>query len=143
MKTIFLDIDGVLYGAGDTKLVRGMATKKILDMLYKFHKENECHIVIVSTRRMFSYERKDIDVVFKKYNFSYLDYTRRLSVRALEIESYVKENNINEYVILDDIDQEYSSNPELNKHFIKIDSMYGLTEKDLIKARIILNNIFK
>lgn len=140
MNTIFLDIDGVLYGVGDSDLLYSMASKDKLDMLYKFHKENACHIVITSTRRMYEYERLDIEEVFKGFNYSYLDYNVRLIDRATEIESYINETKTKHYCILDDNDLGYSLKPSIMNHFIQVDYLWGLREEDLLKAKNILNN---
>ncbi len=142
MNTIFLDIDGVLYGADSSGLLYAMADKKILDMLCEFHLENNCHIVITSTRRMYEYERSDIDKLFADFDYSYLNYKERLISRDKEIEKHVTEAELTNYVILDDNDFGYTENEMLSKHFIKIDQMTGLTIDDLIRAKNILNNEF-
>ena len=142
MNTIFLDIDGVLYGMATDDLFHVMADPKILDMICKFHLENNCHVVITSTRRMFKYERDEIDKVFADFDYSYLNYKERLISRDKEIEKHVTEAELTNYVILDDNDFGYTENEMLSKHFIKIDQMTGLTIDDLIRAKNILNNEF-
>ena len=63
---------------------------------------------------------------------------RLFKYRGQEIEYYIKQNNINNYVIFDDNDNGISDIFELKEHFVLVNYLTGLTEKDIEKAQKIL-----
>ena len=142
MKYIFLDIDGVLNASGDKEIVFNMMEVNKLNMFISFALEVDANVVITSSRRIYTEEVKMIKLALSKLNnVSVLSEERIHKHRCKEIEWYIKEYKINDFIIFDDNDDMISSNPLLKDHFILVDYIVGLTKEDIIKARKILNKI--
>ena len=135
MNIIFLDIDGVLNTIGDTNLIENTFELNKLKLLIKLSDETNSKIVITSDRRTLESEREMIGKVFYNYgvNIDYLSLKRTHRKRSDEILYYLKNNDVNKYVILDDNDLGYSENNELSSHFINTYDN-GFTEIEYIKA---------
>ena len=141
MKYIFLDIDGVLNASGDKEIVFNMMEVNKLNMFISFALEINANVVITSSRRIYTEEVKMIKLALSKINsVSVLSEERLHKHRGKEIEWYIKENKIDDFIIFDDNDDMISSNVLLKDHFILVDYIVGLTKEDIIKARNILNH---
>ena len=137
-KYIFLDIDGVLNAPGD-KIIHEMFEENKLKLLVDFIVSNGCKVVLTSNRRAYESDVKIIKKVFEPYTEIMLLSERRLfKYRGQEIEFYVKQNGIKNYVIFDDNDNGISNILELNSHFILVNYLTGITENDIEKAKEIL-----
>ena len=137
MKIIFLDIDGVLNTFRDKELINNIFEKKKLERLIKLSNETHSKIIITSDRRIHFDERLLIDEAFDRYNalIDYLSYKVLYRNRSDEIIYYLNHNqNITNYVILDDNDLGFSQNQELSNHFINTyKNGFGNTEYNLAK----------
>ena len=139
MKYIFLDIDGVLNAVGDKEIVFNMMEVNKLELFINFAMEMEANVVITSSRRIYKEEVKMIKLALSKIkNVNVLSEKRIHKHRGNEIEWYITENKINNFVIFDDNDDMISDKPLLNNHFILLDYLVGLTKEDIMKAKEIL-----
>ena len=139
MKYIFLDIDGVLNAVGDKEIVFNMMEVNKLELFINFAMEMEANVVITSSRRIYKEEVKMIKLALSKIkNVNVLSEKRIHKHRGNEIEWYITENKINNFVIFDDNDDMISDKPLLNNHFILLDYLVGLTKEDIMKAKLIL-----
>ena len=139
MKYIFLDIDGVLNACGDKEIVFNMMEVNKLELFVNFALEMDANVVITSSRRIYTDEVKMIKLAFSKINnVSVLSEKRIHKHRGNEIEWYITENKINNFVIFDDNDDMISANPLLENHFILVDYLVGLNKEDINKAKEIL-----
>lgn len=108
----------------------------------KLIKDTGAHIVMSSTWRKY-YDIATFKAMFKLYeveNLKIVGYTPVLSPRhsrGNEIQQYVTENNIFNYVILDD---DMSMLKNQMPHFVNVNPEIGLSEKDCDKAKQILFN---
>ena len=137
-KYIFLDIDGVLNAPGD-KIIHEMFEENKLKLLIDFIVLNDCKIVLTSSRRTIESDVKIIKKVFESYTELMLVSDRKMfKYRGQEIEYFIKQNSINNYVIFDDNDNGISDIFELKSHFVLVNYLTGLTEKDIEKAQEIL-----
>ena len=139
MRIIFLDIDGVMNSV-DTTLAfsgGGLNRKKRLDpvsigLLKKLCDETNAKIVISSTWRLGRTIQDFIDI-FSTYNWKdapvigktvVLNYKGR--TRGDEIQCWIEENNVQEYVILDDDSDMLQS----QKHrFVHVSNVNGFRSK--------------
>ena len=139
MNIIFLDIDGVLNTLGDTNLIENTFELNKLKLLIKLSEETNSKIVVTSDRRTLESEREMIGKVFYNYgvNIDYLSLKRTHRKRSDEILYYLKNNDVNNYVILDDNDLGYTENNELSSHFINTYDN-GFTQLEYEKAKVIL-----
>lgn len=140
MKLLFLDIDGVLTSD---------ATKSRKELLYTFSEscvgalnriltENNVQIILTSSwRTVFDAEKQN--QIFSENgviqfpggqtnDFGYKN-------RNIEIRDFMEGKKVESFVILDDMKLDGFDN-----NFVHINPATGLTEKDLEKANIILNN---
>ena len=110
----------MLNTTGDKDLIENTFEKVKLERLIKLSNETNSHIVITSDRRVFEIERKTISNVFKKYNIevSYLSLKRTHRNRSDEINYYLNNNNVGDFIILDDNDLGYSKDMSLSSHYI-------------------------
>lgn len=142
MKTIFLDIDGVLNTFGDKKLINNMVEESKLNNLVNLINNTNSELVVISDRRLLEDERLNIESIFDKYEIlvNYLSLKRTHRKRSDEVLYYLNNHkDITEYVILDDNDLGYSEDIILRSHFINTYSN-GLTIEECIKALGILNS---
>ena len=139
MKYIFLDIDGVLNAVGDKEIVFNMMEVNKLELFVNFAMEMDANVVITSSRRIYKEEVKMIKLALSRLNnVSVLSEKRIHKHRGNEIEWYITENKVNNFVIFDDNDDMISDKPLLNNHFILVDYLIGLTKEDIMKAKKIL-----
>ena len=138
MKYIFLDIDGVLNSSSDKEIVFNMMEVNKLKMFINFALEVDANVVITSSRRIYTEEVKMIKSALSSCNVDVLSNERIYKHRGKEIEWYISQNKIEDFVIFDDNDDLISSNPLLVDHFIFVDCIVGLTKEDIIKAKKIL-----
>lgn len=137
-KYIFLDIDGVLNAPGD-KIIYEMFEEKKLQLLLDFLVSDNFLLVITSSRRIFQNDRDIIKKVFDPFtNVSFLSEKRLYKYRGQEIEFFIIENNVENFVIFDDVDSGISKIAKLSNKFILVDYLTGLTKNDIEKAKIIL-----
>jgi len=141
---VFLDIDGVL-ATNESQRVK----KKYWydERSYPFEKKcvrnfnallntTNAEIVLSSSWKLF-YSLNELNEIFKfnSVNKSPIDITEELGDRNLEIEKFAKNNDLKKFVIFDDLS--LICFPE---RFIKTEGIYGLTEKNILKAIEILDN---
>lgn len=119
INVIFLDIDGVLNTTGDKELIENTFELNKLNNLIKLVKSTDSYIIIISDRRIYESERIMINKVFGNYHVKvdYLSYERTHKNRSDEIIYFINNNDISNYVILDDNDLGYSNSILIN-HFI-------------------------
>lgn len=143
MKYIFLDIDGVLNAPGDENLIEGVIEPNKYSLLKDIINKTNSKVVIISSRRLYAEDRnvllKALDDIY--YSVSFISYKLLSRYRKDEIDIFLKNNPCESYVILDDIDCDYSLDNEINKHYIYIDGITGLTAANAKYAIEILNNI--
>lgn len=111
MRYIFLDIDGVLATEEcsfkpEHELYAYPFNKDCVRIFNEILLETDAQIILSSDWRLMFHDLETLDLVFKHNGIikSPVDITPNLSNRSLEIETYIKENNIKSFVILDDMD---------------------------------------
>lgn len=147
MKYIFLDIDGVLNSMNSdpknlvyftkSKSLRDPIDVKLLN-LFKSILTDEHKIVLIS-----SWCSKNEDHNSKVANFlgitkfytGTLGYTGGGRERGRAVVDFVHKNNITSYVMVDDSIEHFVY--DLEKHFIQINGISGITKADLI----VINNL--
>lgn len=139
-KVIFLDIDGVLKTTSDTNFVYGFFEAEKLLLMIKLAKEVKAKIIIISSRRYYSDNRKKINEAFMDIieDLDFISYDLTFKTRAREIIDYIHENNVSSYVIIDDQDAYIEFN-DLHKKFIHVDSCVGFNLVNYFEAIDILN----
>lgn len=139
-RVIFLDIDGVLKTTLDTNFVYGFFEAEKLLLMIKLAKEAKAKIIIISSRRYYSDNRKKINEAFMDIieNLDFISYDLTFKTRAKEISDYIKENNVSSYVIIDDQDA-YLDYNDLHKKFIHIDDKVGFNLVNYYEAMKIFN----
>ena len=143
MKCIFLDFDGVInnwYQFNGVSIENAMILKIIADKTGAK--------IVATTSNKYNLQRTDkIDYYESKFYNNYVKYLNELGIqiydltplvdknRTLEIKKYIQEQEVEEYVILDDelIDE------ELQEHQVFIDLYRGLQEEHITPAINILN----
>lgn len=165
-KVIFLDIDGVLnstkscefyhkkYGGNgyggffkedeEPTLENVLWDDECVHWLDKIVKETGASIVISSTWRK-HYGLLAFHSMFKLYSVFDLDIVGKTKQkgfigRGKEIQDYIDENNITNYVILDD---DSDMLPSQMSNFVNTDCDLGLTKDDYLKAVKILGSVAK
>lgn len=142
MKYIFLDIDGVLNSSNSKNLIDGVIDENKYSMLKNIIDQTNARVIIISSRRLYLEDRNQLlnifDDIYDKVSF--LSFKLLNKYRKDEINIFLNNNTVRSFVILDDIDDNYTKDENINKHFIHIDSVTGLNEKDVKKAIEILNN---
>ena len=140
MKYIFLDIDGVLNAPGDKDLIEGIVAKDKLDLLKKLINKTNSKVIIISSRRLY---KEDRDLVLKALDdiyddISFISNKLTSKYRKDEINDFLLTHPCLKYVILDDVDCNYSEDFLMVKHYVPIDGILGFTADDYIKALKIL-----
>lgn len=132
MKILFLDVDGVLnsWKTGGRYALK----RSCLRRLQKIIEETECKVVLSSTWRRDEYALKRLKRVLKYRGLEILDKTIYIpsGPRGLEIQEWIKRNDVKRYAILDD---DSDMLEEQLKNFFQTDGDYGLT--DTITYRVI------
>lgn len=166
-KVIFLDIDGVLnstkscefyhkkYGGNgyggffnedeEPTLENVLWDGECVGWFDKIVKETGASVVISSTWRKY-YDLFAFHSMFKLYNVFDLDIVgktkQKLFVgkngRGKEIQDFIDENGVKNYVILDDDSNMLESQMS---NFVNVDCDLGLTEEDYLKAVGILGRV--
>lgn len=150
MKIIFLDVDGVL----NNEVCDGNVLDEKIDLLKQLVNVTQAKIVLSSSwRRGYKLREKANPTIRDMYEMEMLqklerklfekdleifDYTPIISskCRGLEITEWLelkKENSINGFVILDDMDI-----PPYTTHLVRVEAYIGLTEDDVKQAITIL-----
>lgn len=134
MKVIFLDIDGVLNSneyferTKNNKLNRVELDIKCLKVLKEIIDETKAYIVVTSSWRLLkSFE--DTKRYLKEFGIDIYDITKSIyGNRGEEIRDYLKNHDINKFVILDD--EIFTDFNELKNYLVKT-SFYngGLKEE--------------
>ena len=140
MKYIFLDIDGVLNAPGDKNLIEGIIEPNKYNLLKSLINKTKSKVVIISSRRLY---KEDRDLVLKALDDIYDDlmfisYKLTSKYRKDEINQFLIKNPCLNYVILDDIDCNYSEDSLMVKHYVPVDGILGFTVEDYMKALKIL-----
>jgi hypothetical protein len=143
MRFVFLDIDGVL--------ATEECSYKPNHELYAYPFDNECvnifneilsktdaEIILTSDWRLMFQDLETLDLLFKHNGIikSPISVTSDLSSRAKEIETYINTNQINSFVIIDDMDLKIFPD-----RFVRCNINEGI-KQDGIKEKItvVLNN---
>ena len=141
MKYIFLDIDGVLNAPGDKNLIEGIIDNNKYELLKELINKTKSKVVIISSRRIYKDDRdlllRVLDDIY--YDLSFISYSLNYKYRKDEINLFLQDKKCEAYVILDDIDSNYTNDNIMINHFIHINGMKGLTKEDYYKAIEILN----
>jgi len=168
MITIFLDIDGVistltesLESTKDFWIINIWARN--LRVMHSFNEpcvevfnditsQFECEIVLSSDWKK-KRSLKDLNIIFKENNVtkSPVDKTKDFrdefmnfeATRAMEIMHYINENNIKDFIILDDLDLEKLLPPRILDRFFKTPFDLGLTEPGMKEKIIERMKLFK
>lgn len=141
MKYIFLDIDGVLNAPGDTDLIEGVISKEKYALLKQIMSNTKARVIIISSRKKYEDERNTLlrilDDIY--YDLSFISYVDNFRYRKDEIKCFLSQNRCDSFVILDDIDSNYTIDDKISNNFILINGILGLTLEDVRKAIKILN----
>ena len=147
MKYIFLDCDGVLNNINYTKKCYRKNGHKPMSMycvpfdpynlknLAKIVKKTGAKIVLSSTWRIYKSHIYVLEARLAEYGLRIYDKTDNINmIKGAEITEWLKQHrDIENYVVIDD--EEYNlSNFIDNKHLVIVNSEYGLTFGDRIKA---------
>jgi predicted transcriptional regulator len=164
MRIIFLDIDGVLntgiYATHFFEICKhfGLTKKEAKDWRHGMRDEFGSHfdpkpvqllkwiieetgakIVISSTWRLSGLETMKLMWEMRDLPGEVIDITPYLNTnRGEEIEAWLKENDVDSYVIIDD---DTDMLPEQLNNFVNVDSEYGITYKDAQQIINILNRL--
>lgn len=161
MKIVFLDVDGVLnsektcdywheltgengFGGffhADKEPLEKSDTKWGEDLVARIRRivnTTEAKIVMSSTWRKY-YSIEKFKEMFQLYGWDapVIDKTPSGRDRGSEINVWLKNNPVENYVIIDDVDQFLV---EQRPHYVQTDIMTGITETNVEKAIKILNN---
>lgn len=143
MKVIFLDIDGVLNDNSYREFIGNYyedpIDEKKLDLLKKIVDKSNAKIVLSSTWRMYwekdslSPDSIQLNRIFNRKNLKIYDKTENFGEdRDYEILIYLAKNDVEEYIILDDFDFNWSETNR--KHFVQTNDETGLDERAVEKA---------
>lgn len=142
MKYVFIDIDGVLNSPGDKNLICDVIDNYKLELLKKLISKTNSKVVIISSRRIYKDDRdlllRALDDIYD--DLSFISYNMNYKYRKDEINLFLSNKSYDGYVILDDIDSNYTKDSKMINHFIHINGMIGFTINDYNKALEILNN---
>ena len=145
MKVIFLDFDGVLnnnsYFLDSTEKAPFFLQDEKMILLKQIVDSTNAKIVLSTSWREIWNSDLDISLKLKDYfnsfDLSVYDVTKNTNYnRPLEISTWLKENNVSSYVILDDI-----ANPwyeHVNNVVVTNKEFNGLSQDDVNKAIDIL-----
>lgn len=156
MKIIFLDIDGVLNSQQFAREVGwgGFFTEEDVvswdnvkwvpenvDLLKQIVEKTSAEIVIHSTWAC-SFSVNKFKEMFELYNYPDIPIralTNNKISRSERIMNYIKEHNITNYIIIDDLNKRYFD-IALHERLISTDMETGITKYEVNKAIDLLNN---
>ncbi len=140
MNILFLDIDGVL--TSDTtpisdKLLYAFSPKCV-QVLNAILQKYKLKIVLTSSwRTVFDAEKQN--QVFKENGVIQMPYGQTSNLgynnRSEEIKAYLKKRKVENFLILDDMEIK-----GFNAHFVRTNPSTGLTEEDLKKVDLVLQD---
>lgn len=133
IKAIFCDIDGVLNKLYSPVIIE----KELVDRLKDIVSATNSEVIIISRVNDISRIKKIEEYGIKVYA-SIID-IKQTESKAHALVTYIQTNKIsvNNFVVLDDHDDGYSTN--FYRHFIKVNPKYGLMPKHVNEAIRILN----
>jgi len=136
---IFLDIDGVCIPFDENSNHRYFEdkekwSKEAITNLNNFHKKYKPNVVIISSycneKTLKELQDKFIEMGFKGTITEKLK-GQKSEIRFSLVKKYVKENNIDKFVIIDDIEHDIKDVPEIKKNWCRPKSNKGFTKEDL------------
>ena len=145
MKVIFLDFDGVLnnnsYFLDSKEKAPFFLQDEKMILLKQIVDTTNAKIVLSTSWREIWNSDLDISLKLKDYfnsfDLSVYDVTKNINYnRPLEISTWLKENNVNSYVILDDIADPWYEH--VNNVVVTNKEFNGLSQDDVNKAIDIL-----
>lgn len=145
MKVIFLDFDGVLnnnsYFLNSKEKAPFFLQDEKMILLKQIVDTTNAKIVLSTSWREIWNSDLDISLKLKDYfnsfDLSVYDVTKNINYnRPLEISTWLKENNVNSYVILDDIADPWYEH--VNNVVVTNKEFNGLSQDDVNKAIDIL-----
>lgn len=151
MKVIFLDIDGVLNNHRTVcRTPDGFVgiSSNLTTRLREIVKATDAKIVLTSTwkecwNKKYTLCKEDGKYLVRKLHHKGLEIIDKTEdaegyfYRGEGILSYIKENNIEKFVVLDDFEFDFKK-CELLDHLVLTDPIEGLTDEDVEKAIDIL-----
>jgi len=142
-KFIFCDVDGVLnnqvYKANNTDANHDLDFKNVL-VLSTILKKTGAKLIIVSSRIGDTVKYVKLKRELAEYNIVAEDYCFKAGAyRTDYVNDYIKENNIEHYVVIDD--NEFKHKETFGDRFIKIDPSHGLIGDKI--NRVIKKYIFQ
>jgi len=146
MKVLFLDIDGVLNNDATTEKSPDGYTgidDSLVERLAKVIKELELTIVLTSTWKDDWINKKPdglyLDAKMEKHDIQILNRTfdTSESKRGSGIRTYLSQNDIESYVIVDDNDFSDFTD-ELLDHFVMTNPVTGLSDADIVAIKKIV-----
>lgn len=142
MRTLFLDIDGVLNRESTKELsvtgFKGLDKYLVDKFLTWFNMEKDLDIVLSSTWRtdpVMVDEIRAVGIPLRGQTKVILNPGSRHIIRGEEINDFVVNNEIKKYAILDDTQDFF---PQQLKYFVQTSYVHGLRDKDLLKLDKIL-----
>lgn len=143
MNIIFLDVQGVLTSRWyKNKQNRNINPKKIKLLKTLIDKTNSQIVLISNWRKYYQKEEENnryklLEENLKKKNLNIYDrisdYDENYPTRSSKVYKYIKENKIDNYVILDDRDQNWKEY-NLENNFVQTNNKKGLTRKNIKQA---------
>lgn len=148
-KYIFLDIDGVLnlernrvrmqktYGAGrNDYFMNDIYDQESMLNLKIILERTDAYIILTSNRCMEEscVKKFNANLVLYEIDNYYIgktDYLYEDHIKCPAIKKYIEDHNVESYVILDDFEPNIE-NTELNKNFIPINHLFGITKEDAV-----------
>lgn len=142
MKYLFLDFDGVLnggkYPSGNYFNPENIYALNLL--LQRF----EPKVIVSSSHRLTMKDSELIQMlkennVYKIESLFFGTTIRQYQKRAKEIKKYIKDNNIDDFIIIDD-DPSVGEYDSLKDHWIQVNERTGLTLPDIDNIKNNLQN---
>ena len=148
LNIIFLDIDGVLIKFASPKKVDHSEfeelkywDKEALQLVNKLIKSSGAKVVITSSYRNHKTKKQIVDMM-QLAGFNYNIYDVIPSIKYLgrggNINKWLKEHNVSNFVIIDD--QYHNIEEYFPKNFVKVETNEGLTLAHTLKALKILQS---
>ena len=158
MKVIFLDVDGVLNDYDTclafvkeyqrTGVLKAELNEEMVSNLKEIVDRTDAKIVLSSSWRLYGcmdngkfipkqYKAKGLVDMFDKYGMEIYDTVSYSRTRGLQILDYVYMNDVDDYIVLDDDEEELRLLPReviIKTHFYSEDEETGLSSKHVKKA---------